>query len=65
MIAFTLMTPATRAVFHDALGVDDATWTRGRGWALPTALNAHVAHAAADPRVAAQTTRQITQALLG
>ncbi|WP_030186090.1 aminoglycoside phosphotransferase family protein [Streptomyces violaceorubidus] len=65
MIAFTLMTPATRGVFRDALGVDDATWTRGRGWALATGLNAHVAHAAADPRVAAQTTRQITQALLG
>ncbi|MFI1759998.1 aminoglycoside phosphotransferase family protein [Streptomyces sp. NPDC020571] len=65
VIAFTLLSPATRAVFRDALGVDDATWTRGRGWALATGLNAHVAHAAADRRVAAQTTRQITQALLG
>ncbi|CAM5539414.1 Aminoglycoside phosphotransferase family protein OS=Streptomyces tendae OX=1932 GN=GUR47_22995 PE=3 SV=1 [Streptomyces tendae] len=65
MIAFTLMSPASRAVFRDALGVDDATWTRGRGWALATGLNAHVAHAAGHPRVAAQTTRQITQALLG
>ncbi|MFJ6692408.1 aminoglycoside phosphotransferase family protein [Streptomyces sp. NPDC091294] len=65
MIAFTLMTPASRAVFRAALGVDDATWTRGRGWALATGLNAHVAYAAVSPRVAAQTTRQITQALLG
>ncbi|CAL9552445.1 aminoglycoside phosphotransferase family protein [Streptomyces sp. enrichment culture] len=65
MIAFTLMSPASRAVFRAALGVDDATWTRGRGWALATGLNAHVAYAAVSPRVAAQTTRQITQALLG
>ncbi|MET7319184.1 aminoglycoside phosphotransferase family protein [Streptomyces sp. NPDC005549] len=65
VIAFTLLSPATRAVFRDALGVDDATWTRGRGWAVATGLNAHVAHAAVDRRVAAQTTRQITQALFG
>ncbi|WP_217171392.1 aminoglycoside phosphotransferase family protein [Streptomyces sp. AC512_CC834] len=65
VIAFTLMSPASRSVFRDALGVDDATWTRGRGWALATGLNAHVAYAAENPRVAAQTTRQITQALLG
>ncbi|RDD90995.1 phosphotransferase [Streptomyces parvulus] len=65
MIAFTLMSPRVRAVFRDALGVDDATWLRGRGWALATGLNAYTCYAAVDPRVAAQTTRQITQALLG
>ncbi|MET7271305.1 MULTISPECIES: aminoglycoside phosphotransferase family protein [Streptomyces] len=65
MIAFTLMTAGNRAAFRDALGVDDATWTRGRGWALATGLNAYTAYAAAEPRVAAQTTRQITAALVG
>nr|WP_260618339.1 phosphotransferase [Streptomyces sp. WAC07149] len=64
-IAFTLMSAASRAVFRAALGVDDATWTRGRGWALATGLNAYTAYADADPRVAAQTTRQITEALTG
>ncbi|MFJ4470357.1 aminoglycoside phosphotransferase family protein [Streptomyces sp. NPDC089424] len=65
MIAFTLMSPDSRAVFRDALGVDDATWLRGRGWALATGLNAYTYYAAVDPRVAAQTTRQITHALIG
>ncbi|MEU8749459.1 aminoglycoside phosphotransferase family protein [Streptomyces chartreusis] len=65
MIAFTLMSAASRAAFRDALGVDDATWMRGRGWALATGLNAYTSYAAVNPRVAAQTTRQITQALLG
>ncbi|WP_240972898.1 aminoglycoside phosphotransferase family protein [Nonomuraea composti] len=37
MIAFTLLSARSRAAFRDALGVDDATWTRGRGWALATA----------------------------
>ncbi|MFE0203784.1 aminoglycoside phosphotransferase family protein [Streptomyces sp. NPDC058985] len=65
MIAFTLMSADSRAAFRDALGVDDATWTRGRGWALATGLNAYTYYAAVNPRVAAQTTRQITQALIG
>ncbi|WP_030781322.1 aminoglycoside phosphotransferase family protein [Streptomyces sp. NRRL S-920] len=64
-IAFTLMSPGSRSVFRDALGVDDATWTRGRGWALATGLNAYTTYAAENPRVAAQTTRQITAALTG
>ncbi|MFE9018054.1 aminoglycoside phosphotransferase family protein [Streptomyces sp. NPDC007808] len=65
MIAFTLMSADSRAAFRDELGVDDATWMRGRGWALATGLNAYTHYAAVDPRVAAQTTRQITQALIG
>jgi aminoglycoside phosphotransferase (APT) family kinase protein len=65
IIAFTLMSAGSRAAFRAALGVDDATWTRGRGWALTTALNAYTCYAAVNPRVAAQTTRQITEALIG
>ncbi|MGW3964706.1 aminoglycoside phosphotransferase family protein [Amycolatopsis sp. NPDC005003] len=64
-IAFTLLSAETRATFRAALDVDGATWTRGRGWALATGLNAYVHYAAVDPRVAAQTTRQITEALAG
>lgn len=64
-IAFTLMDPETRTVFRDALGVDDATWTRGRGWALATGLNAYTSYAAVNPSVAVQTSRQINAALAG
>lgn len=52
-----------RTVFREALGVDDATWTRGRGWALATGLNAYTSYGD-DPRVAAQTARQINEALV-
>ncbi|SDW51139.1 Predicted kinase, aminoglycoside phosphotransferase (APT) family [Amycolatopsis xylanica] len=65
IIAFTLMSAETRATFRAALDVDDPTWTRGRGWALATGLNAHTCYAAVNPRVAAQTTRQINHALAG
>ncbi|MFJ9553486.1 aminoglycoside phosphotransferase family protein [Nocardiopsis sp. NPDC101807] len=64
-IAFTLMSTGSRAAFRAALGVDEATWTRGRGWALASGLSAYTAYAAHDARVAEQTTRQINGALAG
>lgn len=64
-IAFTLMSAESRAAFRTALDVDEATWLRGRGWALATGLNAYTSYAAVNPRVAAATTRQITEALIG
>ena len=33
-IAWTLLTAAGRQVFRERLSIDDATWARGRGWAL-------------------------------
>lgn len=38
MAAWTLFTVESRAVFRAALPFDDATWSRGRGWALSWAL---------------------------
>lgn len=38
--AWNLFTAETRTVFRAALGVDDSTWARGRGWALSTAVGA-------------------------
>ena len=64
-IAYSLMSPGSRSTFRAALGLDDATWARGRGWALATGLNAYTSYAAVNPRVAAATTRQISQALIG
>ena len=37
-IAWTLLTADGRRAFHERLGADDATWTRGRGWALWKAI---------------------------
>lgn len=64
MAAYTLLSPATREVFRQRVGLDEPTWARGRGWALTTGLSAYTAYAATHPRVAHQTSRQITQALL-
>ncbi|MFC8826887.1 aminoglycoside phosphotransferase family protein [Streptomyces sp. NPDC057137] len=63
MVAWTTLSAATRPVFRAALGVDDATWARGRGFALATGLNAYTHYAATNPRVAAQTRRQIDEAI--
>ncbi|RSM40515.1 phosphotransferase [Amycolatopsis balhimycina DSM 5908] len=36
--AWNLLTAETRHTFRDAVGTDDATWARGRGWALSMAV---------------------------
>jgi aminoglycoside phosphotransferase (APT) family kinase protein len=38
MVAWNLLPAPDRALFRDAVGADDATWLRGRGWALSVAL---------------------------
>ncbi len=36
--AWNLLPASAREIFRDAVGVDSATWARGRGWALSMAL---------------------------
>jgi len=38
IVAWNLLTPAAREALRSRLGVDDATWARGRGWALSVSL---------------------------
>jgi aminoglycoside phosphotransferase (APT) family kinase protein len=38
IVAWNLLPADARRVFRAELGVDDATWARGRGWALSVAL---------------------------
>jgi aminoglycoside phosphotransferase (APT) family kinase protein len=40
MVAWKVLSPAARDVFRSALGVDEATWARSRGWVLSQALMA-------------------------
>ncbi len=40
MPAWNLLGTEARETYRRALGVDDATWERGRGWALVQAINA-------------------------
>ena len=38
IVAWALLTPDARNRFRAELGIDDATWARGRGWALSVGL---------------------------
>jgi aminoglycoside phosphotransferase (APT) family kinase protein len=40
MVAWKILSADTRDIFRAALSVDEATWARGRGWALSQALGA-------------------------
>jgi len=42
MVAWTYLSGDARRVFRNAMGVDDSTWARGRGWALHLGLAAAV-----------------------
>ncbi|ATY11796.1 phosphotransferase [Amycolatopsis sp. AA4] len=63
LIAWTLLPPAAREIFRVESGLDEDSWTRGRGYALSTGLNAYTAYAATNPRVAAATRYQILATL--
>jgi aminoglycoside phosphotransferase (APT) family kinase protein len=51
-VAWNLFDAPTREVFRAALDVDDATWARGRGWALSVALVALPYYHITNPRLA-------------
>ncbi len=53
--AWMLFSGAARAAFRAALGVDDAAWARGRGWALSVALIALPYYLHTNPGIVAQS----------
>ncbi|MEV0694237.1 aminoglycoside phosphotransferase family protein [Streptomyces sp. NPDC050388] len=62
--AWNLLPPDAREVFHEALGVDDATWIRGRGRTLSQALIALPYYRRTNP-VMAHNARHVIRAVLG
>ena len=60
VIAWTLFSGQSRAAFQSALRVDEATWTRGRAWALWKAL---ITLYDSDPAKAAEA-RAVIEAVL-
>ena len=52
-----------RAAFRDALGAHEASWARGRGWALSTALNALTYYRDTNPVIVANALRAIGELL--
>lgn len=60
--AWGLLDRATRPRFRERLGVDDATWLRGRGWAL-AAVGGIAHYRQTLPAFAAMCERMVTEAL--
>lgn len=63
MAAWTLLTDATRPLFREAAEVDDATWARGRGWALCWGVVTENHYRTTNPVLAAVARRTRTEAL--
>ena len=63
MAAWTLLTPGTRPLFREAARVDDATWARGRGWALCWGLVTEHYYRVTNPVLADVARRALGQAL--
>lgn len=63
MAAWTFLSAESREVFRAALGVDDATWARGRGWALSFGLIALPYYRVSNPVLARIARRAIDEAL--
>lgn len=63
LAAWAVFTSGTRGLFREACGVDDATWARGRGWALCFGLVAEHYYRETNPVLAAVGHRAVTEAL--
>jgi aminoglycoside phosphotransferase (APT) family kinase protein len=63
IVAWELFSGESRKAFRTALGVDDATWARGRGWALSTAIVALPYYINTNPEIVARSRRQIEEVL--
>ncbi len=63
MPAWAIFTGDTRRTFRAALDVDDATWARGRGWALWQGLSAISYYRDSNPLFAASARHTIGEVL--
>lgn len=62
-VAWNLLSATGRQVFRDVVAVDDATWARGRGWALSTGLVALPYYAETNPELAENARYRIGEVL--
>lgn len=62
-VAWELLDPPARRVFRSAVGADDASWSRGSGWALCTALWALPYYLDTNPVMVVQARRKIAAVL--
>lgn len=62
-VAWNLLSAETRDVFRAVLAVDDATWARGRGWAMSVGLIALPYYQSTNPVLAGISRYAIDEAL--
>ena len=62
--AWSLLSAETRGLFRDVLMVDDATWARGRGWALSVGLIALPYYQVTNPVFAGIARHTIAEVLV-
>lgn len=65
MVAWNLFTGESRAAFRGALDPDDASWRRGRGWALSMALIALPYYLHTNPAMVAMSRHTLSEVLAG
>lgn len=63
IVAWNLFSAETRAVFRAAVQADDATWARGRGWALSVGLIALPYYQSTNPVLAGISRHAIEEVL--
>jgi aminoglycoside phosphotransferase (APT) family kinase protein len=63
MVAWNLLPTASRRLYREVLEVDDATWRRGRGWALSVALIQLPYYKDTNPSLAANARHVISEVL--
>ncbi|GHO46971.1 aminoglycoside phosphotransferase family protein [Ktedonospora formicarum] len=63
IVAWSLLSVRTRDIFRAALSIDDATWARGRSWALSIGLIALPYYQSTNPVFATTARRMITEVL--
>ena len=62
-VAWAVLDAETRPIFRELLTIDDATWARGRGWALSQALIALPYYLHTYPVVVQEARRWLAEAL--
>jgi len=63
MAVWSLFSRVARTTFRATLGVDDATWARGRGWALSVWVAVLPYYAESNPAFSAIARRAIAEIL--
>jgi len=63
--AWGFLPPSVAGVYRSAMGLDDAAWLRGRGWALVPAISGMTYYETTNPRLAELSRRTVERVIAG